>query len=119
MGEASQLHLPQAGNRLDPAKDAFDAGPKGLTDRIAIVAGRPPVNRAAAGSLEVLTDMRRDTQGTRVRDEAVRVVVLVRTEGAPRAHAVGLEHLHGRVALGGARRPGGDGLHPPSRADAP
>src|SRR5207237_5643827 len=75
--EATQFHLAQAGNRLEPREGALDAGPRMLTHRIAGVSRRAGVDRAPAASGLVLRDVWRHVDLANLVDEVGGVIGLV------------------------------------------
>ena len=80
--ETAQLDFPQSGNRVEPPKRPLDPGPRLLTDRVAGMARRTPIDRAPAASCIVLRDMRRYVDLAHLVDEVGGVIGLVGADGA-------------------------------------
>src|SRR3954468_14963000 len=55
-------YLSHKSNRLQPAETLFDSFPFFLADRVSAVPRRPFIDGAAATALDILGDMRRDSQ---------------------------------------------------------
>ena len=93
---SAMSQFPEEPHGLAPPKRLFDPFPQALTDRVARVPGRPPIDPTLA--MRHLGDMRRKAQGPRRGDELGLIVASVRTDGGgarPRAARGGqrLQHL--------------------------
>ena len=75
--DSTMTQLPQERNRLQPPKTFFDPLPPLLTQSIAQVTCRAPVNRAPAIPLQVLCDRRSHSQVATLRHKISRVEALV------------------------------------------
>ena len=60
--ESAQLHFPDPGDRLEPAKRRLDPWPRMQTLRVAVVPGGARVDGAAAAALQVLRHVGRDLE---------------------------------------------------------
>src|SRR5699024_7079553 len=74
---ASDLDLAHLANGLGPAKTFFDAFADFEATGVAAVAGRPAIQRRAAGSVGVASQMRGNTASTTGLDEVSGVIALV------------------------------------------
>src|SRR5262252_4654917 len=70
-------NLSQERNRLQPAEAFFDALPLSLADRVSRVPRGAAINRAAAGSSQVLRHVRRHPQMAALRHKPTRVEAFV------------------------------------------
>src|SRR5207245_11656589 len=75
--DSTMTQLPQERNRFQPPEAFFDPLPPLLTQTIAKVTRRAPVDGAPAIPLQILCDMRRYPQVATLRHELSRVVALV------------------------------------------
>src|SRR5690349_2295779 len=89
---APQLHLSQQADHLHPTETLFHSFPFLLTDRIARVPCRAPVNRARPVG-GVLRHMGRDVYPSQLTNEVARVVILVSSQGESLAARHLLGHL--------------------------
>ena len=76
LGQPPQLDLPHPGDGLQPAKGRFDARPRMLTLRVAVMTRRARVDGAAATPRHVLSDVRRGVQLAHQPDEIAHIVRL-------------------------------------------
>src|SRR3954453_12527980 len=79
---ASVSQFSEAADRLHPAKGLFDELAFSLTDRVAAMARRPPINRTAT-IRGVLRHVRRQAHLAQFSDERGTVVALIHAEGDP------------------------------------
>src|SRR5512132_1841498 len=111
--EPAEFGLPQAADRLQPAKDLLDALALFLAERVAGMASGAAVDRRAALGgrrlVSILCDVRGDAEFAQLHDEVVGVVALVGTERLV-AGREGFSHGERRQPLGRARGAGQLGI---------